>query len=212
MASCVAYPLWVSLSLPNYGDNVYEFFWGFKRKKQMLSTQYSAQHRRYLVVLPFPDCLLSFHELVSKELALSGGVEWSQSCAFTPKHTPLYYKLENNQSCLGVRSTLWLAIIPLHSLIQQWMKRCVSAISWLLPNMMVHLWLQVGCCEIQLTLICPEAGKHGVRRAWCLLHFPVSLSGMTKLGQAAELIKTPFHISADPERNIFPTSEPLVYD
>lgn len=78
--------------------------------------------------------------------------------------------------------------------------------------MMEHLWLQVGCCEIQLTLICPEAGKNGVRSACCLLHPPTSLSGMPKLGQGAELIKTRFHISAQPERKTFQISEPVVYD
>lgn len=35
---------------------------------------------------------------------------------------------------------------------------------------------------------------------------------MTKLAQGAELIKTSFHISADPERNEFQTSEPVVYN
>lgn len=70
------------------------------------------------------------------------------------------------------------------------MKRYVLAVSWMLPNMMEHLWLQVGCCEIQLTLISPEAGKYGVRSAWCLL-YSISLSGRTKLGQGTELIKTP---------------------
>lgn len=82
----------------------------------------------------------------------------------------------------------------------------------MLPNIMKHLWLQDGCCEIQLTLICPEAGKHGVRSAWCFFHSPMSLSGMNKLGQGTELLKTPFHISAHPERNTFQTSEPVVYD
>jgi hypothetical protein len=40
----------------------------------------------------------------------------------------------------------------------------------------------------------------------------MSPSGMAKLGQGAELLKTSFHISVDLERNKFQTSEPLVYD
>jgi hypothetical protein len=68
------------------------------------------------------------------------------------------------------------------------------------------------CCEIQFTLICPEAGKHGVMNEWCLLYSSMSPSGMAKLGQGAELLKTSFHISVDLERNKFQTSEPLVYD
>lgn len=110
------------------------------------------------------------------------------------------------------RSISWLAIIPLCSHIKQLMKRYFLAISWMLPNIMEHLWLQVGCCEIQFTLICPEARKHGVRSVWCLLYSPMSLSGMTKLGQGAEFLKPSFRLSAHPERNKFQTLEPVVYD
>lgn len=125
---------------------------------------------------------------------------------------PLCWKLENNQSCLDGRSTSCLVVIPFCSHIKQLMKRYFLAISWMMPNIMEHLWFQVSCCEIQFTLICPEAGKHRVKNAWCLFYSPTSLSGTTKLGQRAELIKTSFHISADPERNKFQTSEPVVYD
>lgn len=67
-------------------------------------------------------------------------------------------------------------------------------------------------CEIQFTLIYPEPGKHGMMNERCLLYSSMSPSGMIKLGQRAELIKTSFHISVDPERRTFQTSEPLVYD
>lgn len=67
-------------------------------------------------------------------------------------------------------------------------------------------------CEIQFTLIYPEAGKHGMMNEWCLLYSSMSPSGMIKLGQRAELIKTSFHISVDPKRPTLQTLEPLVYD
>lgn len=67
-------------------------------------------------------------------------------------------------------------------------------------------------CEIQFTLIYPEAGKHGMMNESCLLYSSMSPSGMIKLGERAELIKTSFHISVDPEMPTFQTLEPLVYD
>jgi hypothetical protein len=67
-------------------------------------------------------------------------------------------------------------------------------------------------CEIQFTLIYPEAGKHGMMNEWCLLSSSMSPSGMIKPGQRVELIKTSCHISVAPERHTFQTSEPLVYD
>lgn len=66
--------------------------------------------------------------------------------------------------------------------------------------------------EIPFAQTYPEAGKHGVMNGGCLLYSSMSPSGMIKLCQRAELIKTSFHIALDPERPTFQTSEPLVYD
>ena len=67
-------------------------------------------------------------------------------------------------------------------------------------------------CEIQFTLIYPEAGTQGMMNEWCLLSSSMSPSGMIKPGQRVELVKTSFHLSADPERHTLQTSEPLAYD
>lgn len=67
-------------------------------------------------------------------------------------------------------------------------------------------------CEIQFTLISPEAEKHGMMNERCLLYSSMSPSGMIKPGQRVELIKTSFYISVAPERHTFRTLEPLVYD
>lgn len=67
-------------------------------------------------------------------------------------------------------------------------------------------------CETPFAQTYPEAGKHGVMNEGCLLCSSMSSSGMIKLCQTAELIKTSFHIALDPQRPTFQTSEPLVYD